>query len=186
MLWFQNGITVWNVLMVLEWTHLDMWNGFGWLVGWAVNFRWILLQRVYLLLICCNVFFLLLQVGTKLRESFANDLTQFWSDDLALLMLGSGRALTIPGRQLIHSLEIKQRLKTRDVVINQRKVLVVDGTTHLRMKGIEPCQSRDLLRSCHSYLNDRSTTVEELKCCISRFNSTSCHYGESGQSLSNG
>ena len=111
--------------------YLDMWNGFSGTVSWAMDFWLVLLERINPLFILCNTLLLLLQERSKLGQSFPDDLLQFWSDDLSLLVLGRGGTLTVPRRQLVHSLEVEEGLQTRDVVIDQSEVLVVDSTANL-------------------------------------------------------
>ena len=115
--------------------YLDIWNGFSGSIRWAVHFWLVLLVRINPLLILRNTFLLLLQERPKLRQSFPHDLLQLWSNDLSLLVLGRGGTLTVPGRELVHSLKVEESLQTRDVVINQCEVLIVDSTANLYKLG---------------------------------------------------
>ena len=122
----------WNPVWEGNLQYLDMWNRFGGSISWAMYFWFVLLKWINPLLVFCNTFLFLFQKWPEFRQSLPNDLLQFWSDDFSFLVLGRGGTLTIPGRQLVHSLQVEKSLQTRDVVVNQCEILVVDSTANLR------------------------------------------------------
>ena len=112
-----------------------MWNGFSGIVGGAVDLRQVLFQGIDPLLVSGDLLLLLFEVRPKLGQSLTDNFLQLWRDGLPLLVLGRGRALTVPRGEVVNSLEVEERFETRNVVINQSEVLVMDGTAYLGEKG---------------------------------------------------
>ena len=112
-----------------------MWNGFSGIVGGAVDLRQVFLQGIDPLLVSRDLLLLLFQEWPKLGQSLTDNFLQLWRDGLPLLVLRRGRALTVPRREVVNSLEVEERFETRNVVINQSEVLVMDGTAYLWEKG---------------------------------------------------